>query len=90
MALRGKKNENFVESYCAQWLHEVWKFEFHPPVFKKVTSAGLSTQQPLTEIVLISIKNWIFDDPFLKKGPVMVILVPGMIQPSQSVTFLMK
>ena len=47
-------------------------------------------QQPLTEIVLISVKNWIFDDPFHKKGPVMVILVPGMIQPSQSVMFLMK
>ena len=35
-------------------------------------------------------KNWIFDDPFHKKGPVLVILVPGMIQPSQSVMFLMK
>ena len=45
---------------------------------------------PPTEIVLISVKNWIFDDPFHKQGPVMVILVPGMIQPSQSVMFLMK
>ena len=40
-------------------------------------------QQPLTEMVLISVKNWIFDDPFHKKGP-------GMIQPSGSVMFLMK
>ena len=47
-------------------------------------------QQPATEIVLISVKNWIFDDSFHKKGPVLVILVPGMIQPSQSVMFLMK
>ena len=47
-------------------------------------------QQPLTEIVLISVKFWIFDDSFLKKGPVLVILVPGMIQPSQSVMFQMK
>ena len=31
-----------------------------------------------------------FDDPFPKKRPVLVILVPGMIQPSQSVMFLMK
>ena len=29
-------------------------------------------------------------EKFHKKGPVMVILVPGMIQPSQSVMFLMK
>ena len=25
-------------------------------------------QQPLTELVLISVKNWIFYDPFHKKG----------------------
>ena len=37
-------------------------------------------QQPPTEMVLISVKNWIFDDPFHKKGPVLVILVPGMMQ----------
>ena len=29
-------------------------------------------------------KNWIFDDPLHKKGPVLVILMPGMIQPSGS------
>ena len=32
-------------------------------------------QQPLTERV----NNWTFDDRFHKKGPVSVILVPGMI-----------
>ena len=31
--------------YCALWLQEVWKFEFYPPVFKKVTLAGLNTLQ---------------------------------------------
>ena len=31
--------------------------------------------------MLISVKNWIFDDPFPKKRPVLVILVLGMIQP---------
>ena len=35
-------------------------------------------QQPLTEKVLISMKNLIFDDTFYKKGPVLVISVPGM------------
>ena len=47
-------------------------------------------QQPPTEIVVILVKNWIFDDPFPKKGPVLVILVPGMFQPPQSVMLLMK
>ena len=38
----------------------------------------------------ILVKNWIFEDQFQKKGQVLVILVPGMIQPSGSVNFLMK
>jgi hypothetical protein len=46
--------------------------------------------QPPTEMLLISVKNWIFDDLFPKKGPLLVILVPGMIQLSGSVIFLMK
>ena len=29
----------------AQWLQEVWTFEFHQPIFKKVTSAGLNSLQ---------------------------------------------
>ena len=33
-------------------------------------------------------KNWIFDDPFHKKLPVLVILVPVMIRPSVSGSFL--
>ena len=33
-------------------------------------------------------KNWILDDPFHKNLPVLVILVPGMIRPSRSGSFL--
>ena len=44
-------------------------------------------QQPPTERYQISVKNWIFDDPFHKKGPILVIWVPWMIQPSRSVFF---
>ena len=47
-------------------------------------------QQPPTEIVLKSVKNCIFDAPFCKKEPVVVILRPRMIQPSGSVIILMK
>jgi hypothetical protein len=36
------------------------------------------------------VKDWIFDDPFNKKGPLLVILVPGMIQSSGSAIILMK
>jgi hypothetical protein len=36
------------------------------------------------------VKNWIFDDPFHKKLPVLVILVPVMIRPSGSGSFLGK
>jgi hypothetical protein len=56
--------------------------------FKKITSAGLNTLRQ--EEYQISVKNWIVDDPFHKKGPVLVILVPGMIQPSGSGSFLVK
>ena len=38
----------------------------------------------------ILVKNWIFDDPFHKKLPVLVILVPVMIRPSRSGSFLRK
>jgi hypothetical protein len=38
----------------------------------------------------ILVKNWIFDDPFHKKLPVLVILVPVMIRPSGSGSFLGK
>ena len=38
----------------------------------------------------ILVKNWIFDDPFHKKVPVLVNLVPLMIKSSGSGTFLGK
>ena len=41
MALRGRRIDDFKLNYGVYWLHEVWKFEFHPPVFKKVTSDHL-------------------------------------------------
>ena len=57
--------------------------------FQKKKDVGWP-QQPPTEKVLISVKIWIFDDSFYKKGPVLVILVPGMIKPSRLVLFLME
>ena len=47
-------------------------------------------QQPPRQIVLKSVNNWIFDDSFHIQGTSLVILVPGIIQPSKSVMFLMK
>ena len=67
-------------NYGAYWLQEVWTLEFQQSVFKKVTSAGLNSLRQ--KEYQISVKNWIFYEPFNKKGPVLVILVPGMIQPS--------
>ena len=58
---------------------------FHQPVFKKVALAGLNSLRQKEYQILV--KNWIFDDPFHKKGQVLVILVPEMIQPSGSVNF---
>ena len=71
------------------WLHghKGYLFVFHRPVFKKVVSAGLNSLQQGWQI---SVKNWIFDTPFHKQGPLLVILVPGMIQPSGLVNVLMK
>merc|ERR1712037_570536 len=48
-------------------------FMFHQQVFKKVVSAGLnSLQQKGYQIV---VKTRIFDNPFPKKGQLLVILV---------------
>ena len=55
---------------------------------KKMTFAGLNSLQQ--KEYQISVKNWIFDDPFHKKGQVLVIWVLGMIKPSGSVDLLMK
>ena len=61
---------------------------FHQPVVKKMTLAGLNSLRQ--KEYQISVKNWIFDDLFHKKGLVLVILVLGMIQPSGWIKFLMK
>ena len=63
-------------------------FGFYQPVFKKVLLAGLNSLWQ--KGYQISVKKRIFDDPFYQKGPLFVILVPGMIQPSGSVKKLMK
>jgi hypothetical protein len=60
-------------------------FGFHQPVFKKMTSAGLNSLRQ--KEYLISVRNWIFDDPFHKKGLVLVIWVLGIIKPSGSIIF---
>ena len=53
-----------------------------------MTSAGLNSLQQ--KGYQISVKNWIFDDPFHKKGLILVIWVLGMIKSLGSVDFLMK
>ena len=69
------------------WLHghEGCPFVFHQPFFKKVASAGLNSLRQKGYQILV--KNWTFDDPFYKKGPLLVTLGPGMIQPSGLVIF---
>ena len=61
------------------WLHgqKGCPFVFHQPVFEKVASAGLNSLQQKGHQVLV--KNLICDDPFHKKGQLLVILVPEMI-----------
>ena len=61
---------------------------FHQPVFKKVALTGLNSLRQKGYQILV--KNWIFDDLPHKKGPLLVILVTRMIQPSGSAIFLMK
>ena len=72
-------------NYGALWVQEVLKFVFHQQVFKKMTSAGLNSLQQ--KEYQISVKIWIFDDTFHKKGLVLVIWVLGIIKPSGSVDF---
>ena len=63
-------------------------FDFYQPVLKKVTLAGLNSLRQKRCQILVN--NRILDDPFHKKGQALVILVPGMIQRSGSVKFLVK
>ena len=57
-----------------------------PPFETFLTTHGLSGLRKKGCHILV--KNWIFDDPFHKKLPVLVILVPVMIRPSVSGSFL--
>ena len=78
----------FPISYLRWPIQEVMTFSFYQPVFKKVILAGLNSLRQ--KGCQISVKNWIFDDPFYKKGLVLIIWVLKMIKPSGSVKFLMK
>ena len=64
------------------------KFCLPHQFLKKMTSAGLNSLWQKKYRILV--KNWIFDDPFHKKGLVLVSWVLEMIKPSGSVIFLMK
>ena len=79
MALRGRRTHNFIEL----WFEEVWKFKFCQPVLKKMASASLNSLRQ--KGYYISVKNWISNDPFHKKGQELVIRVVGLIRPSGSV-----
>ena len=77
MALRDRKINNFLELGCLVASGDLDTNEFHPMIDKKVTSAGLNSLR--NKGYQISVKNWIFDYPFHKKGLVLIIWVLGMI-----------
>ena len=56
-----------------------------PPFENVLTTRGFNGLRQKGCHILV--KNWIFDDPFNKKLPVLVILVPVMIRPSGSGSF---
>ena len=78
----------FSISYLRWPIQEVMTFGFYQPVFKKVTLAGLNSLWQ--KRCQISVKNWIFNDPFHTKGLVLIIWVLRMIKSLESVFFLMK
>ena len=87
MALRGRRINNFLQLWClvASGVVGIW---VSSTSFQKSNISW--PQQPLTERYQISVKYWIFDDLFYKKGLLLVIWVLGMIKPSGSVNILMK
>jgi hypothetical protein len=58
---------------------------FHQPVSKRIASAGLNSLRQ--KEYHISVKIWIFDDPFPRKELVLVIWVLGMIKLLGSVEY---
>ena len=87
MAMKGRMIINFIElwSIAGSGGLDIWV-----SVISLWKSNICRPQQPPTERYQISVKNWNFDDPFHKKGLVLVIWVPGMIQLSGSVNALMN
>ena len=81
MPLRGRRIENFLE---------IWWLVASGVADIRVSSTGFQKNDISWPQQLMSVKNWLFDDPLPQKGPVLVILVPGMTQPSESVIFLMR
>ena len=77
MTLRGRRIDNCLESWC---------LVYSGGVDILVLSASFQKnnipwpQQPPTARVSDISKKWIFDDPFHKKRPVLIILVLGIIQ----------
>ena len=88
LALTGIKIDNFIDIMCSTnaWGYDILTFV---TIFQK-SNIGWPQQPPTERVSDISKKNWIFDDSFLKKGPVLVILAPGMIRPSGSGSSLVK
>ena len=86
-ALRCRRTNNCVEIWClvASGGVDIW---VSWPSFQRSYFGW--PQQPPAEKVLKSVKNWIFDDEFHKKWQLLVILVPRMIQPSESGSSLVK
>ena len=85
MALKGRGIDKFVKLLC---LVASGGLEISSTSFQK-SNIGWP-QQPLTERVSNISKNWIFDDPFHKNEPALVILVPGTIESSSSGSSLIK
>ena len=90
MALRGRKIENFDDISLAAWSQGLLICVSSISFWKKLHWLASTASDRKAKGCQILVKNWIFDDPFLKKGPLLVILGPGMIQSSSSVNFLMK
>ena len=90
MALRGRRIKYFLELWWLVGLRgfTIWVLSTS---FQK-SSIGWPQQPPTEKVPDISKKLdfWCIQYPFHKKGQVLVILVPRMIQPSGSVNFLMK
>ena len=87
MTLRDSRINIFFKLGCLV-ASEGWDIWVSSICFKKSNTSR--PQQPPTERVSYISEKWNFDDPFHKKGPILVILVPGMIHPSGSGSYMVK